>query len=71
MYELSLSVLFLVSPAVFDLVCPSKTLLHFQGKEWLITELRKELNVTDTEHGQLLVKINSDESIKRIRCLCL
>ncbi|KAG8648001.1 protein EMSY-LIKE 3 isoform X2 [Manihot esculenta] len=37
------------------------------GKEWLITELRKELNVTDTEHGQLLVKINSDESIKRIR----
>ncbi|KAK9201273.1 hypothetical protein WN944_016474 [Citrus x changshan-huyou] len=37
------------------------------GKEGLITELRKELNVTDTEHGELLVKINSDESIKVIR----
>ncbi|KAL5767801.1 hypothetical protein ACOSP7_014395 [Xanthoceras sorbifolium] len=37
------------------------------GKEGLITELRKELNVTDTEHGELLVKINSDESIKMIR----
>ncbi|XP_020534412.1 protein EMSY-LIKE 3 isoform X2 [Jatropha curcas] len=37
------------------------------GKEGLITELRKELNVTDIEHGQLLVKINSDEAIKRIR----
>ncbi|KAF2306870.1 hypothetical protein GH714_022252 [Hevea brasiliensis] len=37
------------------------------GKEWLITELRKELNVTDSEHSQLLVKINSDKSIQRIR----
>ena len=40
-----------------------------QGKEGLITELRKELNVTDTEHGELLGKINSDKSIKMIRCL--
>ncbi|XP_048235839.1 protein EMSY-LIKE 4 isoform X1 [Ricinus communis] len=37
------------------------------GKEGLITELRKELNVTDIEHSQLLAKINSDESTKRIR----
>ncbi|KAK0601153.1 hypothetical protein LWI29_021719 [Acer saccharum] len=37
------------------------------GKEGLITELRKELNVTDTEHGELLGKINSDKSIKMIR----
>ncbi|XP_050213761.1 uncharacterized protein LOC126665101 isoform X2 [Mercurialis annua] len=37
------------------------------AKEELITELRKELNVTDTEHSQLLTRINSDKSIKRIR----
>ncbi|XP_031267524.1 protein EMSY-LIKE 4-like isoform X2 [Pistacia vera] len=37
------------------------------GKEGLITELRKELNVTDTEHGELLLQINSDKSIKMIR----
>ncbi|XP_044481144.1 protein EMSY-LIKE 3-like isoform X2 [Mangifera indica] len=37
------------------------------GKEGLITELRKELNVTDTEHGELLMQINSDKPIKMIR----
>ncbi|KAJ1409129.1 ENT domain [Sesbania bispinosa] len=37
------------------------------GKEELMTELRKELNVTDVEHGEILMKINSDESIKWIR----
>ncbi|CAJ1919546.1 unnamed protein product [Sphenostylis stenocarpa] len=37
------------------------------GKEELMTELRKELNVTDIEHGEILVKINSDELIKQIR----
>ncbi|XVF42633.1 hypothetical protein PTKIN_Ptkin01aG0380000 [Pterospermum kingtungense] len=36
-------------------------------KEDLITKLRKELNVSDTEHGELLSKINSDQSIKMIR----
>ncbi|XWS64911.1 hypothetical protein CRYUN_Cryun05aG0044800 [Craigia yunnanensis] len=36
-------------------------------KEGLMTKLRGELNVTDTEHGELLLKINSDESIKMIR----
>ncbi|RDY09170.1 Protein EMSY-LIKE 3, partial [Mucuna pruriens] len=37
------------------------------GKEGLMTELRKELNITDVEHGEILTKINSDELIKRIR----
>ncbi|KAL2320520.1 hypothetical protein Fmac_029489 [Flemingia macrophylla] len=37
------------------------------GKEGLMTELRKELNVTDIEHGDILTKINSDELIKQIR----
>jgi len=32
-----------------------------------MTELRKELNVTDIEHGEILMKINSDELIKQIR----
>ncbi|KAK9291236.1 hypothetical protein L1049_009424 [Liquidambar formosana] len=36
-------------------------------KEGLITELRKELNVTDVEHRELLVKIDSDESVRMIR----
>ncbi|KAI4348497.1 hypothetical protein L6164_009215 [Bauhinia variegata] len=37
------------------------------GKEGLMTELRKELNVTDTEHGEILMQINSDELVKLIR----
>ncbi|KAK4282087.1 hypothetical protein QN277_013506 [Acacia crassicarpa] len=37
------------------------------GKEGIISNLRKELNVTDTEHAAILAAINSDESIKRIR----
>ncbi|CAL5193158.1 unnamed protein product [Lathyrus oleraceus] len=37
------------------------------GKEELLTELRKELNIADSEHGQILSKINSDESIRWIR----
>nr|CAN65824.1 hypothetical protein VITISV_016508 [Vitis vinifera] len=37
------------------------------SKEGLITELRKELNVTDIEHRELLMKIDSNESIRMIR----
>ncbi|KAA8516906.1 hypothetical protein F0562_017276 [Nyssa sinensis] len=37
------------------------------GKEGLITDLRKELNVTDHEHRKLLAKIDSDESVRMIR----
>ncbi|XP_054825479.1 uncharacterized protein LOC129322993 isoform X2 [Prosopis cineraria] len=37
------------------------------GKEGLISDLRKELNVTDAEHGAILIAVNSDESVKRIR----
>ncbi|XP_010932670.1 protein EMSY-LIKE 3 isoform X6 [Elaeis guineensis] len=37
------------------------------GKEGLISELRKELRVSDVEHREILGKINSDDSIKSIR----
>ncbi|KAJ7971961.1 Protein EMSY-LIKE like [Quillaja saponaria] len=37
------------------------------SKEGLMTDLRKELHVTDAEHRDLLTKINSDESVKMIR----
>ncbi|KAF8403460.1 hypothetical protein HHK36_011564 [Tetracentron sinense] len=36
-------------------------------KEGLITELRKELNVTDLEHRELLMKVDSDDSVRVIR----
>ncbi|XP_027935743.1 protein EMSY-LIKE 1 isoform X2 [Vigna unguiculata] len=36
-------------------------------KEGLITELRKELRVSDDEHRELLTRVNSDEIIHRIR----
>jgi len=42
-----------------------------QEKEGLITELRKELRVSDDEHRELLGRVNSDEIIHRIRyCIC-
>ncbi|CAA7399208.1 unnamed protein product [Spirodela intermedia] len=37
------------------------------GKEELISELRKELRVSDFEHREILAKVNADESIKAIR----
>ncbi|KAI4378467.1 hypothetical protein MLD38_015944 [Melastoma candidum] len=36
-------------------------------KESLITELRKELRVSDDEHRELLARVNSDDVIRRIR----
>ncbi|KMT15330.1 hypothetical protein BVRB_3g060360 isoform A [Beta vulgaris subsp. vulgaris] len=36
-------------------------------KEGLITELRKELRVSDDEHRELLVRVNNDEIMCRIR----
>ncbi|KDP24614.1 hypothetical protein JCGZ_25530 [Jatropha curcas] len=36
-------------------------------KEGLITELRKELRVSDDQHRELLTRVNGDEIIKRIR----
>lgn len=39
----------------------------FQEKESLITELRKELRVSDEEHRELLSKVNADDIILRIR----
>jgi hypothetical protein len=38
-----------------------------QEKESLITELRKELQVSDKEHRELLNKVNGDDIIRRIR----
>ncbi|KAH9331126.1 hypothetical protein KI387_003234, partial [Taxus chinensis] len=37
-------------------------------KEGLISELRKELRVSDMEHRALLGKVNRDDVLKRIRC---
>ncbi|KAL8228037.1 hypothetical protein R6Q57_015621 [Mikania cordata] len=36
-------------------------------KEGLITELRKELRLSNEEHRELLLKVNSDDVIQRIR----
>lgn len=38
-----------------------------QEKEGLITELRKELRVSDDEHRELLSQVNGDDLIRRIR----
>lgn len=45
-------------------------MLHIQEKEGLITELRKELRVSDDEHRELLSKVNADDIIRRIRFEC-
>lgn len=38
-----------------------------QEKEGLITELRKELRVSDDEHREQLSQVNGDDLIRRIR----
>lgn len=38
-----------------------------QEKESLITELRRELKVSDVEHRMLLNMVNEEEAIHRIR----
>jgi hypothetical protein len=38
-----------------------------QEKEEMITELRKELRVSDDEHRELLTKVNADDIIRKIR----
>ncbi|CAL8113450.1 unnamed protein product [Prunus armeniaca] len=38
-----------------------------QEKESLITELRKELRLSNEEHRELLVRVNADDVIRRIR----
>lgn len=42
-------------------------ILLWQGKEGLITELRKELRVSDVEHKQILALVSTDKSIKLLR----
>ncbi|MQM16128.1 hypothetical protein Taro_049083 [Colocasia esculenta] len=39
------------------------------GKEALISELRKELRVSDVEHREILAKVKADNSIKTLRKL--
>lgn len=39
-----------------------------QEKESLITELRKELRLSNEEHRDLLSRVNGDETIRQIRC---
>lgn len=36
----------------------------------MITELRKELRVSDDEHRELLAQVNAEEIITKIRYLC-
>ena len=43
---------------------------YYQEKESLITELRKELRVSDDEHRELLSRVNADDTIRRIRSFC-
>lgn len=38
-----------------------------QEKESLITELRKELRLSNEEHRELLGRVNADDVIRRIR----
>ena len=42
---------------------------YVQEKESLISELRKELRVSDEEHRELLNKVNDDGAIRRMRSL--
>ena len=42
----------------------------FQDKEGLITELRKELRVSDDEHREILTLVNRDDIIQQIRFEC-
>lgn len=43
------------------------TYFVFQEKESLITELRKELRLSNEEHRELLGRVNADDVIRRIR----
>jgi len=36
----------------------------FQAKEGLMSELRKELRVSDEEHRELLGRVNADDVLK-------
>uniref|UniRef100_A0A804INJ2 ENT domain-containing protein n=1 Tax=Musa acuminata subsp. malaccensis TaxID=214687 RepID=A0A804INJ2_MUSAM len=57
--------------SIFQCLCAILLLRHekvcLQEKESLITELRKELRVSDEEHGELLSNVNADGIIWRIR----
>jgi hypothetical protein len=46
----------------------SKYTFLLQEKESLITELRKELRLSNEEHRELLGRVNADDVIRRIRC---
>lgn len=42
-------------------------MFFLQEKESLITELRKELRLSNEEHRELLGRVNADDVIRRIR----
>ncbi|KAF2613197.1 hypothetical protein F2Q70_00009821 [Brassica cretica] len=46
---------------------PGEQLQDEDDKESLITQLRKELRVSDDEHRELLSRVNKDDTIQRIR----
>ena len=47
-----------------------RDVFFFQDKEGLITELRKELRVSDDEHREILTLVNRDDIIQKIRFEC-
>lgn len=55
---------------IFSLVrglCLLNEMYCLQEKESVITELRKELRLSNEEHRDLLSKVNADETIRQIR----
>lgn len=36
----------------------------------MITELRNELRVSNDEHRELLTRVNADDIIVKLRCVC-
>lgn len=51
--------------------CLLNEMFFYQEKESLITELRKELRLSNEEHRELLGKVNADGVIRRIRSTCV
>ncbi|KAF5738359.1 hypothetical protein HS088_TW13G01257 [Tripterygium wilfordii] len=48
-------------------IAGSETYPRIMEKESLITELRKELRLSNEEHRELLARVNADNTIRRIR----
>ncbi|KAL0308863.1 UNVERIFIED_CONTAM: protein EMSY-LIKE 3 [Sesamum radiatum] len=48
-------------------ICLLNEMYFLQDKEGLITELRKELRLSNEEHRDILSRVNADETIRKIR----